>query len=77
MPIGIFFWMCVEAIKMKSPGSILVQLGWFFAIAFLAFFTIWFIVYPAVYFLIIRKNPYKFFVNILPAMIVAFGSGSR
>ncbi|CAG2103087.1 unnamed protein product [Medioppia subpectinata] len=76
MPIGMFCWMCVEAIKMKSPEKVLVQLGWFFGTAIIGHLTIWFILYPIIYVSIIRKNPYKFLFNIIPAVVVAFGSSS-
>ena len=68
MPIGMFCWMCVEAIKMKSPEKILGQLAWFFTIAIIAFAVIWLVVYPGIYFVIIRKNPFKFMANIIPVM---------
>jgi Na+/H+-dicarboxylate symporter len=77
MPLGMFSWMCVEAIKMKSPETVLTQLVWFFGTAFLAFFIHLLIILSGIYFLIVRKNPFKFYVNILPAIIVAFGSASR
>ncbi|CAG2122381.1 unnamed protein product, partial [Medioppia subpectinata] len=76
MPIGMFCWMCVEAINMKSPEKILTQLGWFVATSMFGFSVIWFILYPIIYVAIVRKNPYKFLLNIMPAMIVAFGSSS-
>jgi Na+/H+-dicarboxylate symporter len=69
--------MCVEAIKMKSPQKILTQLGWFFGTTFVAFFILLFLVHPGIYFLILRRNPFKFYANIFPAIIVAFGSCSR
>jgi Na+/H+-dicarboxylate symporter len=77
MPIGIFCWMCVEAIKMKSPQNVLVQFGWFCGTAAVAFFIHLFLVHPGIYFLILRKNPFKFYANIVPAIMVAIGSCSR
>ena len=77
MPIAMFSWMCVEAIKMKSPEKILLQLGWFAGTALFVYAIIWFVFYPAIYLLIVRKNPFKMYYNIIPAMIVAFGSSSR
>ena len=77
MPIGMFSWMCVEAIKMKSPEQILAQLGWFFASLVVGYFIVWFLFYPGAYFLVVGKNPFKMYYNIIPAMIVAFGSSSR
>ncbi|CAG2118442.1 unnamed protein product, partial [Medioppia subpectinata] len=76
MPIGMFCWMTVQAIKMKSPEKILGQLGWFFGTVFLTYGSIWFIFYPTIYFLIIRKNCFKMNFNIIPAQIIAFGSSS-
>jgi len=77
MPIGMFSWMCVEAIKMESPKAIVTQLAWFIGTAFVAFTVQLFILWPGIYFLIVRKNPFRFYVNILPAIVVAFGSASR
>ena len=72
-----FCWMFVMAVKMRSLENILVQLGWFFGITVFAFAFIWFIAYPGVYFLVVRKNPITFYGNVYPAIIMAFGSGSR
>ncbi|XP_054167654.1 excitatory amino acid transporter 5-like isoform X2 [Oppia nitens] len=76
MPIGMFFWMCAEAIKMQSPEAIIVQLGWFFGLAICAFMSVWLLIIPGLYFLVVRKNPYIFMMNIMPALVVAFGSSS-
>ena len=72
-----FSWMCVTAIKIQSPEKILIQLGWFVVTVITAFLIVWLIFYPGVYFLIVRKNPFKMYYNIIPAMIVAIGSSSR
>ncbi|CAG2102659.1 unnamed protein product [Medioppia subpectinata] len=66
MPIGMFCWMFVEAVKMKSPSKIIGQLGMLYITAIITFSCIWFVVYPTVYFLIVRKNPFKFYATITP-----------
>ncbi|CAG2170541.1 unnamed protein product [Oppiella nova] len=77
MPIGMFCWMTVQAIKMKAPGKMLGQLAWFYGTVFLTYGCIWFIFYPTIYFILTRKNCFKMYFNIIPAMIVALGSSSR
>ncbi len=72
-----FSWMCVEAIEMQSPKDELTQIAWFFGIAFIAFVIHLFILWPGIYFLILQKNPFRFYMNILPVIVVAFGSASR
>ena len=62
---------------MRSPEKVLVQLGWFFATAFLAFGIVWFLIFPGIYFLLLRKNPFKMYYNIIEALIVGFGACSR
>ncbi|XP_054167837.1 excitatory amino acid transporter 5-like [Oppia nitens] len=76
MPIGMFFWMCDEAIKMQSPEAIIVQLVWFFGLTICALMSVWLLIIPGLYFLVVRKNPYIFMMNIMPALVVAFGSSS-
>jgi Na+/H+-dicarboxylate symporter len=77
MPIGMFSWMCVEAIEMQSPKDQLTQIAWFFVTTFIAFVVHLFILWPGIYFLILQKNPFRFYINMLPAIVVAFGSASR
>jgi len=62
---------------MKSPEAILVQLVLYVLTVFIGFAIIWVIIYPGVYFIIMRENPYKLYTKVIPTMIVAFSSDSR
>ena len=62
---------------MKSPGQMLTQLAWFGGTVALTLTTMWLILYPGIYFLVLRKNPFKLYYNIIPAILVALGSSSR
>lgn len=77
MPLGMFSWMCVEAIKMRSPETVIAHIGWFMATTFFIFATIWLLIWPTIYFVLLRANLFKVYYNIIPAMIVALGSLSR
>ena len=77
MPYGIFCWMCEEAIKMKSAEALINQLIWFFGAAFFCYGFHLLIFLPLFYYLVLHKNPFKFYLNIIPAIVFAFASSSR
>lgn len=76
MPYGMFCWMFTESLKIKSLNEIIGQIFYFYFIAICLFLTIWFIFYPLVFFVIVRKNPFRLHRAILPAVIVAGASSS-
>ena len=53
------------------------DVGLFVAVNFIGCFIQAFIVYPSLYFFIVRKNPFTYLSGIVPAMITAFGTSSR
>ena len=77
MPIGMFFWMVDMALTMQSPQAIVYNLMWFVFTAMISFVIIWVLVYPGIYFFVLRTNPFRLYYNIMPALVVAFGSASR
>lgn len=72
-----FCWMCVEAIQIKSTDALVKQLVTFYILAFVAFFSYLFVILPVIYYSVTRRNPYRFYANIVDAMFIAFGASSR
>ncbi|XP_064645065.1 excitatory amino acid transporter 3-like isoform X2 [Lineus longissimus] len=75
-PVGIMFLVAAEIIKMPDPAEVLRQLGLYMAtvLAGLAIHSI--IVLPLIYFVCVRKNPFKYIAGVVQAMITAFGTSS-
>ena len=76
MPIGMFCWMFGEGLKMNSISSVAFQLVYFFTLVTSAY-TLWYLIfYPLVYFVFTRKNVFRFYQHLLPAILVALGTTS-
>src|SRR5699024_2937647 len=76
MPAGMFCWMFTEALKMHSFSQVAGLLINFYLVAFLAFSLLLFVFFASVYFIFTRENPFRLYSDILPAILVAFGSCS-
>uniref|UniRef100_A0A061QLJ1 Amino acid transporter n=1 Tax=Cupiennius salei TaxID=6928 RepID=A0A061QLJ1_CUPSA len=76
LPLGMFFWMLREGLESGAPAQLLGHLGLFLATAFgcIAFHQI--VLLPLLYLVFIRKNPVRYHLNLLPAILTAFGTSS-
>ena len=74
MPAGMFFWMFSEALKMSSITSVAMQLIHFYTLLSVAFAFLWLVFYPTIYFLFTRKNAFRLYQSLIPAILVAFAS---
>lgn len=61
---------------MNSMGMMVEKLAYFYLIIISAFVFIWFIFYPLVYLLFAKQNVFRLYGQIIPAMMVSFGSSS-
>ncbi|KAF8771074.1 Excitatory amino acid transporter 3 like protein [Argiope bruennichi] len=76
LPLGMFFWMFAEGLKSEAPYQLLEYMGVFLATAFGCIAFHQFILLPLLYVVIVRKNPIPYHVNLLPAILTAFGTAS-
>lgn len=76
-PIGIFFLVVSQIMKMKNLGDVASRLGFYFLTVAGGCLAQGFIVLPAIYFVFTRKNPYKFLRGLTQALVTAFGTSSR
>ncbi|XP_022241541.1 excitatory amino acid transporter 2-like isoform X2 [Limulus polyphemus] len=74
--IGMFFWMCEEGLKTPSVTEMFQNIGLYLVTVFTGYAIHQLFLLPALYLIIVRKNPLKFFVNILPVFFTAIGTSS-
>ncbi|CAL1298347.1 unnamed protein product [Larinioides sclopetarius] len=77
LPLGMFFWMFAEGLKSEAPYQLLEYIGAFLGTAFGCIAFHQFILLPLLFIVIVRKNPIPFHINLLPAILTAFGTASR
>lgn len=53
------------------------QLGLFIVISISGFLLYQLVIAQAIYFLIVRKNPFKYYVGIMPAIMTGFATASK
>ncbi|CAL1298346.1 unnamed protein product [Larinioides sclopetarius] len=76
LPLGMFFWMFAEGLKSEAPYQLLEYIGAFLGTAFGCIAFHQFILLPLLFIVIVRKNPIPFHINLLPAILTAFGTAS-
>lgn len=75
-PVGVFFLIAGEVLKMDDMASVLISLGWYFMTVMMGLLVHGLIVLPLLYFLVVRELPFKFILNMTNALTTAFGTGS-
>lgn len=76
-PIGIFFLVVSQILKMESVGEVGRKLGYYFLTVLAGCVIQGFIILPIIYFVCTRKNPYRFISGLSQALVTAFGTSSR
>lgn len=76
-PIGIFFLVVAQMVKMSSLIEMFGKLGMYSTTVILGLFIHGFITLPLFYFLHTRKNPYTYLAGTAKALATAFGTASR
>jgi Na+/H+-dicarboxylate symporter len=52
------------------------QLGWFIITVALGVFLYQLVIMQLIYFIIVRRNPYKYYYGLFPATLTAFATAS-
>lgn len=76
-PIGIVFLIAAKLVAMENPGEMFTQLGYYMLTVLVGLAIHAFVVLPLVYFVIVRKNPFRFMYGMLQALLTAWGTASR
>lgn len=75
-PIGIVFLIAAKLIEMQNPETIFIQLGFYILTVLVGLSVHAFITLPIVFFIITRKNPYRFMYNMSKALLTAWVTSS-
>ncbi|BFY99760.1 hypothetical protein BsWGS_02800 [Bradybaena similaris] len=75
-PIGVLFLVAAQVVGMNDPVQAFEQLGFYFLTVMAGLAIHGFIVLPLLYFVLVRKNPYKFIFGMLQALVTAIGTSS-
>jgi len=75
-PIGISSVICAKILGVANLSSVMSQLGLFIITACSGIFIYQFTILQAIYFLFVRKNPYKFWWGLFQAWMTAFATAS-
>ncbi|XP_054444618.1 neutral amino acid transporter B(0) [Pteronotus mesoamericanus] len=75
-PLGILFLVAGKIMEMENVGTLFASLGKYILCCLLGHAIHGLLVLPLIYFLITRKNPYRFLWGILTALVTAFGTSS-
>ncbi|KAH9523429.1 Excitatory amino acid transporter 1, partial [Bulinus truncatus] len=75
-PIGVVFLVANQIVSMNDPMKSFEQLGFYFLTVMAGLAIHGMIVLPLIYLITVRKNPYKFMLGVLQAMLTALGTSS-
>ncbi|XP_014474206.1 PREDICTED: excitatory amino acid transporter 1 isoform X2 [Dinoponera quadriceps] len=75
-PIGVLFLVASKITEMKSLEEVVSQLGMYFLTVLIALSIHGLLVLPGMYFLLTKKNPYRYISNMAEALVTAFGTSS-
>lgn len=75
-PVGISSVICAKILGVANLSSVMSQLGMFILTACSGIFIFQFVIYQAIYFFFIRKNPFKFWWGLFQAWMTAFATAS-
>ncbi|KAK7100835.1 excitatory amino acid transporter 3-like [Littorina saxatilis] len=75
-PIGVLFLVTEEVVSMQDPQQTFEQLSFYFITVMAGLAVHGFVTLPLIYFVICRKNPFKFMYGVLQALVTALGTSS-
>lgn len=75
-PFGVMFLIIGEVVQMEDMGAVAAKVAMYTGTVILALLIHFLCVLPALYFLMTRKNPYKFMYGMSEAMVTAFATSS-
>lgn len=75
-PIGISSVIAGKILDVENLNLIMAQLFWFIVTVAIGVFFYQLVVMQTLYFLVLRKNPYKYYCSLIQPMLTAFATAS-
>jgi solute carrier family 1 (glial high affinity glutamate transporter), member 3 len=75
-PIGVFFLIAAKILEMESLAVVIGQLSKYFMTVILGLFVHGFGTIAVIFFLVVRRLPYKYVLQMSQVLATAFGTGS-
>jgi len=75
-PVGVASLICERLLKTRDLNLLVSNLGWYMLTVLLVLITHQMIMLPLIYFIIVRKNPFRFALNLTQAWLTAFAISS-
>lgn len=76
-PLGISSIIASKILGIHDMGEVLSQLALFVGIVFFAIFSYQWVGMQLIYFIFLRRNPYKFYAALIEPLLTAFATSSR
>ncbi|XP_039283949.1 excitatory amino acid transporter 2 isoform X1 [Nilaparvata lugens] len=76
-PLGVGSIICAKIITIVNLSQTLLQLSWFIFTVALGVLIYQFVIIQLIYYLIVRKNPYQYYLTFGPSIITAFATASK
>lgn len=75
-PVGICSIICGKVLSVSDISLVVSQLGWFVLTVVLGVLLYQIIFMQLIYLVILRKNPFTFYLALMPGMLTAFATAS-
>ncbi|XP_033214650.1 excitatory amino acid transporter 1-like isoform X2 [Belonocnema kinseyi] len=75
-PLGVLFLVAARIIEIKSIEQTVKQLGMYFMTVLIGLCIHGFLILPAIFFLLTKRNPLSYISNMAQALVTAFGTSS-
>jgi Na+/H+-dicarboxylate symporter len=75
-PIGVSSVICGKILSVGDLGLVMQQLGWFVFTVALGVFIYQLVIMQLIYFIIVHRNPFKYYWGLVPATLTAFATAS-
>jgi Na+/H+-dicarboxylate symporter len=75
-PVGISSVICGKILSVADLSLVVQQLGWFIFTVALGVLLYQLVIMQLIYFIIVRRNPYKYYWGLVQATLTAFATAS-